>query len=293
MPRPPKLAPDLNLHLHHLRYLREVERQGSLTAAAESLHLSQPALSQSLKEIERRLGLPIHEREGKSRRLTPAGRELLAFAEEVLARSDDLMRRLESRRRGDRGLLRVGMIDAVSLYVLPEVVRRYREDRPEVELVLTVGPSEQLLRSLRSYELDLAFAVGPMRTPGLRAVEVRRESLMIYAPPESRGHRLPDAEWILYPPGSRTRALIDDAFRRRALEPRVTLETGSPEVMRQLVSLGLGWSVLPEAVAAGATLRLRQVQKRALCERSLMAFSRESAPQDPLAEDFLERALKG
>ncbi len=281
----------LNLHLHHLAYLREVERSGSLTEAAESLHLSQPALSQSLREIERRLGEPIYEREGRSRRLTPAGEELLAFAVEVLAQAEDLTRRLESRRQGKRGRLRVGMIDAVSLYVLPEVVRRYRVDRPDAELVLTVAPSEQLLLSLERYELDLAFAVGPVQNPKLQAVEIRREALMIYAPVESRGRRLDDVDWILYPPGSRTRALIDESFAQQGLRPRVTLETGSPEVMRQLVSLGLGWSVLPEAVAEGGSPALRRVQKKALCGRSLMAFRRASAPRDPLVEDFLARAL--
>jgi DNA-binding transcriptional LysR family regulator len=283
----------LNLHLHQLAHLREVQRQGSLTEAAAALHLSQPALSQSLREIERRLGQPVYEREGRTRRLTAAGEELLAFAEEVLGRAEGLMQGLEARRQGERGRLRVGMIDAASLYVLPGVVRRYRRERTEVELVLTVAPSEQLLAALSRYELDLAFAVGPVHDPKLEAVEVRREALQVYAPPDSAGHDLAAAEWILYPPGSRTRALIDQAFIERGVRPRVTLETGSPEVMRQLVSLGLGWSVLPEAVAQGAVTELRRVRGRALTQRSLMAFRRASAPTDPLVEDFLSRALAG
>lgn len=281
----------LNLHLHQLSHLREMQRQESLTEAARALHLSQPALSQSLREIERRVGQPIYEREGRGRRLTPAGEELLTFAEEVLGRAEGLMQGLEARREGERGRLRVGMIDAASLYVLPGVVRQYREERSEVELVLTVAPSEQLLAALGRYELDLAFAVGPIQNPSFQAVEVRREALQIYAPPDSSGRRLAEAEWILYPPGSRTRTLIDAAFAHRGLRPRVTLETGSPEVMRQLVSLGLGWSVLPEAVAQGAAVELRLVQNKALAHRSLMAFRRSTAPADPLVDDFLERAL--
>ncbi len=283
-------TPPLNLHLQQLRYLREWHRRGGVTAAAAALHVSQPALSQSLGEMENRLGLALFEYQGRKRRLTAIGREVLAFAEEVLAKADDLHRRLEGRRRGERGELRVGMIDAASLYVLPQVVRRYKQERPEVELSLTVAPSRQLLAALRRYQLDLVFAVGPLQDEAFQAETVRRESLVVYAPPDTHGRDPRRAEWVLYPPDSRTRALIDAAFERKGIHPRIALESGSPEVMRQLVALGLGWSVLPEAVAAGAPVPLRRVWKTPLTHRELLAYRRRGAPSDPLAEAFLERA---
>ena len=280
----------LNLHLQQLVYLRELQRRGGVTEAARALHVSQPALSQALAEMESRLGVALFEREGRRRRFTAAGREVLAFAEEVLAKAEDLHRRLEGQRRGERGELRVGMIDAASLYVLPQVVRRYKRERPEVTLSLTVAPSRQLLQALRRYQLDLVFAVGPVEDEAFTGEVIRREALVIYAPPESKGRDPRRAEWVLYPPQSRTRALIDRAFQKKGIVPRIALESGSPEVLRQLVALGLGWSILPEAVAAGAPVRLRRVLKTPLTHRELLAYRRHGAPDDPLAEEFLARA---
>jgi len=280
----------LNLHLQHLVYFREVQRRGGISEAARALSVSQPALSQALSEMEKRLGVALYEREGRKRHLTAAGEEFLRFAQEVLERAEEVERRLQDRRQGRSGVLRVGMIDAASLYVLPATMQAFRAKRPEVDLALTVAPSEQLLHALRHYQLDLAIAVGPRNDPGFSAVRIRREPLLIYAPPGSRGRKLQDCEWILYPPHSRTRAVIDAALSEKGITPRITLESGSPEVLRQLVSLGLGYSVLPEKVAEGASRSLRRVFKTPLAYRELLAFRRKNAPFDALAEEFTEMA---
>ncbi len=280
----------LNLHFQHLLYFREVQRRGGISDAARALNVSQPALSQALSEMEKRLGVALFEREGRKRQLTAAGEEFLRFAQEVLERAEEVDRRLQDRRQGRSGVLRVGMIDAASLYVLPAVVQSFRAQRPEVDLALTVAPSQQLLSALRHFQLDLAFAIGPQVDPDFSAVRIRREPLLIYAPPGSHGKDLRACEWILYPPKSRTRALIDAALSKRGITPKITLESGSPEVLRQLVSLGLGWSVLPEAVAEGASRSLRRVFKTPLAYRELLAFRRKNAPFDALANDFTEMA---
>src|SRR5438067_4402002 len=117
----------LNLHLQQLAYLREFARRGSISAAADALHVSQPALSQALAELGRRLNVTLFERAGRGRRLTAAGIEVLRYAEETLAGAEALARRLAQLRSGAGGTLSVGMIDAAGLYVLPDVVRAFRE----------------------------------------------------------------------------------------------------------------------------------------------------------------------
>src|SRR5436190_17567492 len=97
----------LNLHLQHLRYLRETVRAGGVMRAAETLHVSQPALSQALAEMERRLGVRLFERAGRGRRLTEAGAEVLSFAERVLTDAEALQRALSAYGRGEGGVLRV------------------------------------------------------------------------------------------------------------------------------------------------------------------------------------------
>ncbi len=286
--RPERAAP--NLHLQQLAYLREVARQGSLTRAAEALHVSQPALSQALAELERRLGLALFEKAGRGRRPTAAGRELIAFAEEALALAEALEQRLDAYRGGEAGPLSVGMIDAASLYVLPDVVRRFRGEHPGVELKLTVATSEELLARLRAFALDLAFVVGPAEAPDLHAVEVLREPLYLYAP---AGDLLDPkaARWVLYPEGSHTRGIIDAAFVRAGIRPEIALESGNPQVLRQMVAMGLGWSVLPPAIAEGGPEATGLRRGELLAERPLCVVRRRASPPDPRAEAFLRLAL--
>jgi DNA-binding transcriptional LysR family regulator len=280
----------LNVHLQQLAYLREVARRGSIAAAAEALHVSQPALSQALGELGRRLNVALFERAGRGRRLTPAGAEVVRYAEETLSGAEALARRLEQLGTGEGGPLRVGMIDAASLYVLPEVVRAFREGYPAVDLKLVVDTSEALIGRLRDFDLDLAFVVGPVEAPDLRAVEVLREPLHIYAPPDEPGDAR-SARWVLYPAGSRTRRIIDAAFAREGIAPSVALESSNPAVLRQMVALGLGWSVLPPAIAEATVGPAAPRRCELLAERPLHAAHRRERPPNPRVEAFLDLAL--
>jgi DNA-binding transcriptional LysR family regulator len=260
-----------------------------VTRAAETLSVSQPALSQSLADLERRLGVALFEPAGRQRRLTDEGHEVLAFAERVLADGSELQERLEARARGEQGSLRVGMIDAASLYVLPQAIQQYREAHPDVDLSLVVDTSNELVRRLRAFDLDLVFVVGPP-DEDLRAEEVSREALYLYAPPGQRPDTLdPRADWVLYPEGSRTRAIIDAGLGRLDIRPRVTLESHNPEVLRQMVALGLGWSVLPLTVAEDEEA-FRDRRGPQVAERPLVGLRR--SVQNPRVEAFLRLALE-
>lgn len=278
------------LHLRQLAYLREVAQRGSVTRAAAALGVSQPALSQGLAELERRLGASLLEPAGRGRRLTAAGVEVLAFAERTLAGAAELQARLRADAAGDGGTLRVGMIDAASLYLLPGVIRAYRTAHPGVALQVRVATSGELVAGLRAFELDLAFAVGPPDAD-LVAVVVAREPLVMCGPPGAAGAGTPpdDADWALYPAGSRTRALIDTALAQAGVRPRVVVESPNPEVLRQLVALGLGWSVLPAAVAAASGDAL--AVGATVAERTVWGLQRRTAPVDARAAAFLEAAL--
>ena len=180
-------AAPLNLHMQQLAYLQAVERWGSLTEAARRLGVTQPALSQAIAQLERRLGTPLLERAGRGRRLTEAGIEVARFASEVLGRATELREWLQEYEAGAGGVLRVGMIDAASLYVLPETVRAFRAASPGVEVRLAVDRSAVLLERLARFELDVAFVVGPP-PEGYRSTEVLSEPLYVYAPPGSGGN---------------------------------------------------------------------------------------------------------
>lgn len=280
-------AEPLNLHLQQLRNLLAVERAGTFTAAAEELHVSQPALSQSLAELERRLGAQLFERDGRSRRLTAPGREVARFAAEVIGRGEELRASLAAQQAGEAGALSVGMIDAASLYLLPGAIEAFREGRPEVRLNITVEDSSTLLAMLRQFDLDLAIVVGEPGD-GLASTELHREPLYRYAWGEADAP-LAD-EWLLYSAGSHTRTLIDEGLRELRITPRVSLESHNPAVLRQVAALGLGWTVLPAPVAEEEPVPLRRHGRRPVAVRAISAVRRESGLDDPRAEAFVALA---
>ena len=286
-------GPVPTIQLQQLAYLREMGRADSLTEAAARVGVSQPALSQSLSDLERRIGVSLFERSGRRRVLTEAGHVAVLASSEVLDRLDALRDRLEAGARGEAGTLRVGMIDAASLYLLPDAIRQYREAHPSVELRLVVDTSEELLRRLRAFELDLAFVVGPAEDD-LSGVAVVEEDLHLYRSPDS-GSEARSAEWALYPTASRTRQLIEEALAREGIRPRVMLESANPEILRQMVALGLAWSVLPAAVgdrdaASGSAIQLVRVREAPLLRRTLVAVRRATASSDARVEALVALA---
>ena len=279
-----------SLHLQQLLYLREVERHGSLTRASEQLEMTQSALSHSLRQLERRLGVTLFDGAGRRRALTQDGREVLRFAERVLAEAAELDERLRGGLSGTRGRLVVGAVDAAALHVLPEAVRAYRRAHPGVELTLAVASSSVLLRRLRAFELDLAFVIGPVEEE-LAPTEISRDPLHIYAPP-GPWQELDEAEWILYPAGSRTRRIIDEGLARLGISPRVSIESNNPEVLRQLVSLGFGWSVLPPSVAeSDGGRKMEYARGVQVTELPLIAARPPGRASEPRADAFTRLVL--
>ena len=278
-------------HAQQLVYLRAVERAATFTEAAARLGVSQPALSQALAALEARLGVPLFERQGRRRVLTEAGREAARFAGDVLGRATELRVWLDARRDGAGGTIAVGMIDAASLYVLPSTIRAFRAAHPGVQLRLVVDTSRALMERVRRFELDLAFVVGPAAAD-LEARVVLTEPLYVYAPPGAT-ERPAAVEWALYPADSQTRVQIDEGLRRLGVTPRVMLESSNPEVLRQVVALGLGWSVLPAAVAEAGGPVFAAGRREAVAERTLLGVRRAGGAPDARAEAFLRLALEG
>ena len=297
-----------NLNLYQLRYLREAASAETWTAAAANLGVSQSALSQGIAELERRLGIVLFERDGRSRRLTPQALDVLAYAEAVLAQTSDLARHIARFNSGQAGTLRVGMIDAAFLYMLPDVIERFRCEHPAVDLRLVVRPSTQLLQECRRGDLDVAFVVAPDGelpdfAGALTSTVVTIEQLWLCVAqnadpaPTSVADAAAIAQsgerprWVMYPATSRTRSIVDRGLARHGLAAAglgadVAAESGNPRVLRQMVELGLGWSVLPESVAATA-VNIKTVGTEPIAERPIVAARRADAPADARAADFL------
>lgn len=265
------------LNFRSLRCLQAVERHGSFTEAAWELGISQPALSYSLAELSKRLGAPLFRKDGRRRVLTEGGYRVARYADQVLGQTTDLLRWLDNWEKGGVGSLRVGMIDTVGLYTLPSGLFRMQEEHSAIELQLIVDESGDLLSMLDDYQLDLAFVVGPAG-PRYNSVLIATERMHIYSRPGSppveptrdgRDGTAADA-WAFYPPGSRTRLLVDQGLARLGIPCQVALESGNPSVLRQMAVFGYARTVLPRQVATsgegapdleeGPLVTLRQIE---------------------------------
>lgn len=273
----------LNLHLQHLVHLRATVEHDSLRDAAEVLGVSQPALSQSIRELERRIGVEVFTRVGRGKELTPTGREVYEYAGRVLLESSVFERRLSALALGKEGELHVGMIDAVCLYLFSDALRRFSAREKKVALNVRVGTSGELSQAVLEQELDLAFVVGPVSKRGLENKRVASEPLCLY------GHEknLSSARWLLYPHGSRTRAIVDRALQKKRIVPDVYLESSNPQVLAQMVEFGLGVAVLPEQIGEAHRPRLPRMAKTPLGRRDVMLVMRPGILKDPRVERFL------
>ena len=286
------VSPLPDLSIRQLEYLVAVADSDTFALAAEHVGVSPSALSQGLAELERRVGVPLFDREGRRRVLRADTRPVLEHARQVVALTADLTDWAQRIRSGDHGQLRLGMIDASAVQHHGEALRRFRAEHPDLRIHLRVGPSGGLLRELVHGALDLAVCVEPPEpVRGVRTEPLLSEDLAVYAP-DGRRQPGPSAgwgPWVLFPRGAHTRAVTEAALRRRGAPLDVVAESHQPEVLCEMVRLGLGWSVLPVAQAEWGDQPLTGCE--VLARRRLVAARREGAAPHP-AGLLLVQALR-
>lgn len=281
-----------NLTVAQLEYLLAAVEAPSWAEAAAGLGVTQSALSQGLRELQRRLGIDLFERHGRRRIPLPQAAPVIEHARRVVTQTHDLMRWAQTMRHGAAGRLRLGMIDAAAVDHFGAQLRHHREHHPDLDLHLTVAPSSQLVAALLRGDLDLVVCVDPSHAE-LEITPLREEPLHAYAPP---GTRPTDPRrwgpWVTFPAGSLTRTLIGEALGRRGAAFTVVAESHQPEVLREMVRLSMGWTVLPSVQAERQPGGLVPVESEPLLTRQLVAARRHDAVPNPAASLLLEE-LRG
>lgn len=285
------MQPLPDLSIRQLEYLVAVAEEPTWALAAERVGVSASALSQGLAELERRVGLALFDREGRRRLVRPGSAPVVAHARQVLGLTHDLASWADRIRTGSTGKLRLGMIDAAAVVHYPEQLRVFRTEHPDVDLLLRVSPSAQLLELLTAGELDLVVCVEPPITPaGCDLEPLLTEHLAVYGPPGQRIGR-PDTwgPWVLFPSGSHTRSVVVEELRRLGAPLDVVGESHQPEVLREMVRLGTGWTVLPVSQAEHGDRPLSAGHQ--LTTRNLVMATRAGSVHDPVV-DLLAAALR-
>ncbi|MEM1330894.1 MAG: LysR substrate-binding domain-containing protein [Planctomycetota bacterium] len=243
------------MELTTLRQFIAIADAGHITRAAESLGVTQPALSAMLKKLEEELGSPLFDRTGRGVSLTSAGAAFLEHAEAAVRRADDAVRAVLELSGLERGVISIGGGATATAHLLPPVVRRVREAHPGLRLVMREAGSDAIARAVIAGELDLGIVTLPVSVAGrgeLMTIRTLTDELRLIVP---AGHRLleSDAEdrrfrWqdlthepvVAFEAGSAVRSVIDRAAAEHGVTLDVVMELRSIDSIRRMVDAGIG-----------------------------------------------------
>lgn len=272
-----------------LSYLVAITRHRTWAEAAASLRVTPSALSQGIAELERRLGVPLFAADGRRRVPHDYTATMAECAERVLADLDQVTRWLRTVGTGQVGRLRVGMIDIAAVHHCQDAVRTFRRAHPKLDVGFTVAPTGELLDRLDRNQLDVAVCVDPEGTGQFDATPLLSDALAVYAPPgiTAVGPPAQWGPWLLFPKESRTRTAIDRRLRAIGAPIVVEMESHQPEVLVEMVRLGLGWTVLPTAQAEHGPHGLSRATPEPLFTRTISAVTRRSGALHPAVAPFI------
>ncbi|MGH8443524.1 MAG: LysR family transcriptional regulator [Nevskiaceae bacterium] len=235
----------------------EIADAGSFSAAAERLHLSQPAISKRIAGLEERLAARLFDRIGRRVLLTEAGRTLLPYAQRVREDLEDGRRALSHLSPQLRGRLTLGTSHHIGLHRLPVELKSFAHDHPDVDLDIQFMDSEVACEAVLAGKLELGIVTLPNTPlPGLESQLIWQDPLAVVVSPEhalAKRQRVTPAELarhaaVLPDEATYTHRIIKAELAKHGIQPRVRLATNYLETLKMLVGIGLGWSVLPRSM---------------------------------------------
>jgi DNA-binding transcriptional LysR family regulator len=232
-------------------------RRGSFTLAAKDLFLTQSAVSHAIKSLETEVGARLVDRTGKRVLLTQAGEQLLRHAEKIIREMELARAGLDTLSKWGHGRLRVGASTTACQYILPTVLREFKQSFPKCVIKIEPGDHVHQLELLRGNHIDLAIMLEPAGETDLHFVPLFQDELcFVVAPlhPWARMSRVPreviaEETLVLYNKTSYTFRLVSDYFREEKVLLTNYIELGSMEAIKELVKIGLGAGVLAPWIA--------------------------------------------
>ena len=244
----------MHLTLRQLKVFESVARRLNYTRASEELHLTQPAVSMQVKQLEDQLGVALFEQLGKRIHLTEPGQEVLAYARAITQQLDELESVLNRIKGLSGGRLRISVATTAN-YFIPNLLGTFSRRYPDVTVSLDVTNRETLLKSLAENTVDLVIMGQPPAEADVEAEAFMDNPLVIVAPPEHLlAHqkkiplqRLQEEVFLVREPGSGTRIAMERFFTERGMKFKTGMEVGSNEAIKQSVQAGLGLGLLSRA----------------------------------------------
>jgi DNA-binding transcriptional LysR family regulator len=252
-----------------LRAFAALSRTGSFTLAAKEMFLSQSAVSHSMKALETDVGCRLFDRVGKKVLLTQAGEALLHHTEKILQEMAAARAGLEQLGKWGVGRLRIGASPTACQYILPAVLREFKESFPKCRIAIEPGDTLEAIESVRENRIDLAITLEPRNEDQFEFHPLFTDELTFIVgamhPWARDGHvvrsDIPKQSYVLYNKKSYTFRMVRDYFNQEDMVLNTVIELGSMEAIKELVKLGLGVSILSPWIA-----------QKELLEKSLVAL---------------------
>ena len=259
------------MELRHLRYFVAVAEAENVTRAATKLHVSQPALSRQIHDLEDEIGFPLLERSAKSVRLTDAGRTFLTGARAVLQRAEEAVAAARARAGGMSGEIQVGYAPSLTVQILPQALRIFQAEFPGVRVMLHDLSTEEMLSQLHAGKLQLALMVQPTKKTlrGLRFEELARYPLQVAVAPT---HPLAKLRSISLEKVAREKLIgysqkdypeyhdeVAALFQTVGSKPQIAQEHDGVTSLIAAVESGRGVALVPSCVACMVGSRLKML----------------------------------
>ena len=246
------------MDIRQLEMFQAVAEERSFTKAGERLHVSQSAISRQIKLLEEELGGILLHRRTREIALTHPGELLLKTANRLFRDLQDVVWQISEAHQLRRGVLRLGGGMTVCIYILPKLLKQYRSLYKQVDLKVTSGTSESILRLLRNHEVDLGLLTLPVVAKDLEVTAVLKEEMVVVTAPAHplsrcravRPEDLAKYPLILFEPGSNTRKVLDQFFMEETIPVDIAMETENVEIIKAMVANGIGITIIPYAAIA-------------------------------------------
>ncbi|WP_151735617.1 LysR family transcriptional regulator ['Paenibacillus yunnanensis' Narsing Rao et al. 2020] len=251
------------MELTYLKTFCEVVASGSYTRAAERLGYSQSSVTAQISRLEEMYGAVLLERSGRGMSVTFAGKNLLPYARQMLALSEEAKAVVSG---GEQGILNIGSIETLAAYYLPHRLHRYRQRYPQMQLKVTPGSETRIIAAVKSKDADFGLIFdSPYTDEELEVIQLREEPLLVILHPEHPLAQMPDitpsllaGEALVLTEESCTyRQLLLQELKRHGIAPRIDMEFGNLEGIKQAVKHRWGAAFLPryaveEELASGS-----------------------------------------
>lgn len=252
------------MDFHQLKIFLEVARQKNFTRAAENLFLSQPTVSMHIKKLEGEVGTPLMVRGKDGLKLTESGKILFRYGQRLLETKAEALSAIQDEYRIVKGHLEVAASSVPGAYLLPRLLQSFRRENPEVTFSLFLRDTKQVLQSIKDYTYDLGFTgeLGPRE--GLGQIRLVEDELIIVASPKIRIpisdqsaaalpevtlHNCSNLPFLLREPGSATRMVFEEAFKKQPAKNinfNVIGYLESQEAIKEAAKAGLGITVISQ-----------------------------------------------